>query len=263
VPFAIAAALSAAAPAHALTELYYVAEVNELDQAVLVRSDGIAYRIYKGFGCLDLTSYEERYVLVYSPDGFVKKESSEIILPDTGARCRIDDVEQLGYSSIKPKIRDLERRPLMEQELRLLVQVGLEALGYTVYPDGEDTEDTREAIAQFQAGNGIEPNGRMGPITVLALAGRLLAGTTEDAGVLAVGHSLLVYARKELDCRYEVTVGRVEDEGARVVVSSDLALAIVERDRVKTAEWGEDERLLICNRVVCNLDRGELAELAS
>ena len=116
------------------------------------------------------------------------------------------------------------------------------------------------ALELFQESQGIAVSGEIGPVTVLALAGQLLHGYTEDAGVLAVGEALLLYARKELACKHSDKIKSIEDGGHYVVTSSNLELPVHERDRRKASEWLEGHRVLICRHVIYNFSNGEMVE---
>ena len=82
--------------AHASTEEVRVAKVLDDDETVIVvRADGQAYLIEKGLGCSHLRRFEERRVVVHSPELFLGI-GAQLILPGASERCRIWDSESLG-----------------------------------------------------------------------------------------------------------------------------------------------------------------------
>lgn len=83
---------------HALAAAEFVAVVKILsndDHGIIVRSNGDAYQIEKGVGCLSFWRYEGKQVLVSSP-GLFLGVGSELILPDDNQKCRIWDSKELG-----------------------------------------------------------------------------------------------------------------------------------------------------------------------
>ena len=65
------------------------------DHGIIVRSNGDAYHIEKGVGCLSFWRYEGKQVVVTSPGVFLGV-GSELILPDENQKCRIWDAKELG-----------------------------------------------------------------------------------------------------------------------------------------------------------------------
>ncbi len=65
------------------------------DHGIIVRSNGNAYNIEKGVGCLSFWRYEGKQVLITSPGMFLGI-GSELILPDDNQKCRIWDAKELG-----------------------------------------------------------------------------------------------------------------------------------------------------------------------
>jgi hypothetical protein len=83
---------------HALAAAEFVTVVKILsndDHGIIVRSNGDAYQIEKGVGCLSFWRYEGKQVLVSSP-GLFLGVGSELILPDDNQKCRIWDSKELG-----------------------------------------------------------------------------------------------------------------------------------------------------------------------
>jgi len=84
------------APAIAGVEFVTVVKIlSNDDHGIIVRSNGDAYQIEKGVGCLSFWRYEGKQVLVSSPGIFLGVGSS-LILPDENQTCRIWDFKELG-----------------------------------------------------------------------------------------------------------------------------------------------------------------------
>lgn len=80
----------------AAAEFVTVAKVFSNDDfGIIVRSNGDAYQIEKGVGCLSFWQYEGKQVLVSSPRLFLGV-GSELVLPDDNQKCRIWDIKELG-----------------------------------------------------------------------------------------------------------------------------------------------------------------------
>jgi len=75
-------------------EFVYVFKVIN-DNAIIVRKNGNAYLIKKGFGCLSLWQYEGKKVLIYSP-GLFLGIGSKLLIPELNQNCRIWDSKYLG-----------------------------------------------------------------------------------------------------------------------------------------------------------------------
>lgn len=95
-------------PLQAATEFVVVAKIlSNDDHGIIVRSNGEAYQIEKGVGCLSFWRYEGKQVLVVSPGMFLGV-GSKLVLPDDNQECRIWDSKELGrWQPSAPKVRRL------------------------------------------------------------------------------------------------------------------------------------------------------------
>src|SRR3954462_2437499 len=82
---------------HAAIEAVIVQKVME-DRAIVVRSNGSAYLIEKGVGCLSLWRYQDKRAYVDSPGLFLGVGSS-LLIPDADQKCRIWESEPIGSGS--------------------------------------------------------------------------------------------------------------------------------------------------------------------
>lgn len=83
---------------HALAAVEFVTVVKILsndDHGIIVRSNGDAYQIEKGVGCLSFWRYEGKQVIVSSP-GLFLGVGSKLILSDDNQKCHIWDSKELG-----------------------------------------------------------------------------------------------------------------------------------------------------------------------
>jgi len=78
------------------TEFVTVAKILSNDDfGIIVRSNGNAYQIEKGVGCISFWRYEGKKVLISSP-GLFLGIGSELILPNDNQKCRIWDSKEIG-----------------------------------------------------------------------------------------------------------------------------------------------------------------------
>lgn len=73
------------------------------NSAIVVRSNGEIFNVEYGVGCISLSRFEGRSVLVSSP-GIILGIGSSLILSDVDQKCRIWSSEPLGYVDNKAKI---------------------------------------------------------------------------------------------------------------------------------------------------------------
>lgn len=86
------------------------------DAAVIVRRNGDAYLIDKGVGCLSLSRFEGKVVVISSP-GIFLGVGSKLILPDMDQECRIENsklVDNVGPSA-RPNSRSLAAQSEIDQ----------------------------------------------------------------------------------------------------------------------------------------------------
>jgi hypothetical protein len=91
---------------HAASEFVFVAKIlSNDDHGIIVRSNGDAYQIEKGVGCLSFWRYEGKQALIVSPGMFLGV-GSKLVLPDDSQECRIWDSKELGqWQPATPKTR--------------------------------------------------------------------------------------------------------------------------------------------------------------
>jgi len=65
------------------------------DFGIIVRSNGAAYQIEKGVGCISFWRYEGKKVLISSP-GLFLGIGAELILPNDNQKCKIWNSKELG-----------------------------------------------------------------------------------------------------------------------------------------------------------------------
>lgn len=87
-------------PVSAANEFVTVVKVlSNDDHGILVRSNGDAYQIEKGLGCVSFWRYEGKQVLVSSTGSFLGV-GSELILVDEDQKCRIWDSKEIGQLGV-------------------------------------------------------------------------------------------------------------------------------------------------------------------
>ena len=78
----------------AQAEWVYLYTTIEYDKAVIVRKNQEVYIIQKGLGCLSLSRYENKSIIVYFP-GLFGGLSGKIILSESNEECNIWNTEKL------------------------------------------------------------------------------------------------------------------------------------------------------------------------
>ncbi len=97
-----------------LTTLFFISSANSVtteylhlykvlnNSAIVVRKTGEIFNIEYGVGCISLSRFEGRPVLITSP-GVILGVGSSLILSDADQKCRIWNSESLGYVDDKAK----------------------------------------------------------------------------------------------------------------------------------------------------------------
>lgn len=257
-----AALLLVSARAGAEVELVLVAEVIGIDEGIIVRESGSAYRIFKDVGCLAFSLHEGRRVLINSPRGGFLGENAEVVLLEEGQRCKIVDHDPIGYwegSNLEMSER-LER--LTRHEVRTLVQAALQVLDYFPFEiDGQLSAEMESALKEFQRVHRIQATGKIGPVTTLALAGDVEHRYDEDPGVQAIGMLLRRDAAAELDCNTGYRVGVVNDGGRRLVLKDRSQWRIAVADSAVLSEWSKNDEVMICGHVIMNMNTGTIVAI--
>ena len=158
-------------------EQVYVAKImSNDDKAIIVRSNGEAYLIEKGIGCISLWRYEGKNVLIHSP-GIFLGIGSKLLIPENDQECRIWDSEDLGYWSASPTFKNHFVSPtkVIDSSNVKLVQSSLKLLGFDVGEvDGRFGSKTIAALNAFQTKEGLPVSNHLGSQTYLALSQCLL-----------------------------------------------------------------------------------------
>jgi hypothetical protein len=243
-------------------EFAYVSETINTDEVLLVNEEGLTYRIMKDSGCLALSQYEGRLVLVYSPRGGITKDS-EIVLLEGDQRCKIVDVLPMGKSETTPGKVVARGLSLTRTELRELCRIALTELGRPVIAENTDEDDALAAtVRSFQEEVRIEPTGELGPVTMLAIAGQLRLAYWEEPTMLTIAMLISKHAGKKLQCDAEQRIESVGDDGRSVTLDNGERYRVRKEDAATVSRWVKGNIVVVCSRVLFNQASGDVVAVS-
>jgi hypothetical protein len=263
--------------AYASAEWVYVGKVfSNDDKGIIVRSNGEAYQIEKGVGCLSFWRYEGKRVLISSP-GLFLGVGSELILPDAGQKCRIWDSESLGQwttpSPKSPQIKD-NASSLSKKEM-LICQIALSALGYySGEPDGIFGEKTKIAILSFQKKVGLKQTGSLNADTAISLSKNVHEKYPDDPKALNLAMALLNIGKHisgigagmpsgSYGCDSGHWISSVSNGGEIIILEDGSVWQVDSVDTIDTSLWLPIEDITVCNdSTMINTNNGEKVGVA-
>jgi hypothetical protein len=247
------------------TESVYVAKSQSVgDQAIIVRRDGTAYLIGKGVGCLSLSMYQGRIVLIASPGMFLGV-GSKLLLPGNDQECRIWSSKDLGtWAGAIPSGSPDANQPSRvgdDSGAVTAAQKSLACLGYD--PGGADGRlgpQTREALKSFQTDLGLPSSGSVNRATLLGLSDTLLKSSPDKQENLQLASELLslsqggssVTGARNSSCEPGHWVSSVTDNGKLVVLEDRSVWEVDAIDTIDTALWLVTEQVTVCGSKMIN-----------
>jgi hypothetical protein len=241
------------------------------DKGIIVRSNGEAYKIEKGVGCLSFWRYEGKHVLISSPGMFLGVGSG-LILPDADQKCRIWNSESLGpwtYPSPKsPQTR--EKANLLSKKEILNCQIALSALGYeSGEPDGIFGKKTKTAISNFQKNMGLDQTGSLDADTAILLSKNIHEKFPGNSKALNLAIALFNIGKRisgmeagmptgSSGCDSGHWISSVSDGGEIIILEDGSVWHVDSIDTIDTGLWLPTEDIIVCNgNTMVNTDNGE------
>lgn len=253
---------------HAKTEWVLVTKtLDNDDKAIIVRSNGEAYLIEKGTGCLSLWRYEGKKVLISSP-GLFLGVGSKLIIPELGQECRIWDYKELGFWEGNKSHSETNKNDsdLSEYDLKI-IQIGLIALGYLKNKlDSVSVGETAEAIIKFQKDNELKI-GNVDPYTIYEMATQIIARYDKNEKAYILHQELLKLAVKaknsiQSDCIDGHWINTISNDGEIIVLEDGSIWQVDPLDIIYTSLWLPIENVIICGEsLMINSDNGEKARV--